>query len=72
MISTTVMIQMGRVVDNKMVHVKLINNKITDRAVHILMALAEIDNYNEAKTLLLDQGSVDKAIRHLKATRGSI
>jgi len=72
MISTTVMIQMGRVVDNKMVHVKLINNKITDRAVHILMALAEIDNYSEAKNLLLDQGSVDKAIRHLKATKGII
>jgi N-acetylmuramic acid 6-phosphate etherase len=66
MISTTTMIQMGRVVDNKMVHVKLINNKIIDRAVHILMELAGMKDYDEAKTLLIDQGSVDKAVRYLK------
>ncbi|HLT09074.1 MAG TPA: N-acetylmuramic acid 6-phosphate etherase [Cyclobacteriaceae bacterium] len=72
MISTTVMIQMGRVIDNKMIHVKLINNKITDRAVHILMDLASMDDYDEARALLLDQGSVDKAIRYRQATKGTI
>lgn len=66
MISTTTMIQMGRVLDNKMVHVKLINNKIIDRAVHILMELSGMEDYDEAKALLTDQGSVDKAIRYLK------
>ena len=66
MISTTTMIKLGRVGDNKMVHVKLINNKIIDRAVLILMELSGLDNYDEAKALLMDQGSVDKAIRHLK------
>ncbi|HLU89777.1 MAG TPA: N-acetylmuramic acid 6-phosphate etherase [Cyclobacteriaceae bacterium] len=66
MISTTVMIQLGRVMDNKMVHVRLINNKITDRAVHILMDFAGIDDYEEARALLVSQGSVDAALQYLK------
>lgn len=68
MISTTVMIQLGRVLDNKMVHVKLINQKITDRAVKILMELSGLKDYEEAKALLLEQGSVDKAVRYLNDT----
>lgn len=66
MISTTTMIKLGRVIDNKMVHVKLINNKIIDRAVLILMELSGLDDYEEAKAQLMDHGSVDKAMRHLK------
>jgi len=65
MISTVTMIQLGRVKDNKMVHVKLINKKIIDRAVHILMEMGGLHDYDEAKTLLMDQGSVDRAIQHL-------
>src|SRR5690606_9705238 len=49
MISTTVMVQLGRVKDNKMVHVKLINNKITDRAIKILMELGGMEDYQKAK-----------------------
>jgi N-acetylmuramic acid 6-phosphate etherase len=66
MISTTVMIQLGRVEDNQMVNVMLINNKITDRAVKMLMGLAPITDYEEAKTLLLKHGSVRNAIDNLK------
>ncbi len=66
MISTTVMIQLGRVDDNQMVHVMLINNKITDRAVKMLMGRVDITSYKEAKTLLLQHGSVKNAIDHLK------
>jgi N-acetylmuramic acid 6-phosphate etherase len=66
MISTTVMIQLGRVEDNQMVHVMLINNKITDRAVKMLMGMAPITDYDEAKMLLLKHGSVRNAIDHLK------
>ncbi|HVM86741.1 MAG TPA: N-acetylmuramic acid 6-phosphate etherase [Puia sp.] len=65
-ISTTVMIQLGRVEDNQMVNVKLINNKITDRAVKMLMGKANIASYEEAKTLLFKHGSVKNAIDHLK------
>ncbi len=66
MISTTVMIQMGRVEDNQMVNVLLINDKITDRAVRILMEKAGFSSYAEAKDLLVAHGSVKKAMDHLK------
>jgi len=69
MISTTTMIQLGRVQDNKMVNVMLINDKITDRAVKILMEQANITDYNEAKTILLEYGSVKKAIDYLQENR---
>lgn len=62
MISTTTMIRLGRVLDNSMVHVALINNKITDRAVRMLMEKGGIDQYDEAKALLLKVGSVSKAL----------
>ncbi len=66
MISTTVMIQLGRIEDNQMVNVKLINKKITDRAVKMLMGRAGIVSYDQAKKLLLKYGSVKNAIDHLK------
>jgi N-acetylmuramic acid 6-phosphate etherase len=61
MISTTTMIKLGRVKDNQMVNVKLINNKIIDRAVKMLMKNTAITDYNKAKELLLVEGSVKKA-----------
>jgi N-acetylmuramic acid 6-phosphate etherase len=69
MISTATMIKMGRIQDNEMVHVKLINDKIIDRAVKILMRNTEIPNYIEAKELLLKQGSVKKAEDYWNTTR---
>ncbi len=67
MISTTTMIQLGKVFDNKMVNVLLINKKITDRAVRILMEYAKIDDYDIAKELLLKSGSVKEALEALNA-----
>ncbi|MHA4811217.1 N-acetylmuramic acid 6-phosphate etherase [Flavitalea flava] len=66
MISTTSMIQLGRVEDNQMVNVLLINDKITDRAVKMLMSKTGIPEYENARTLLLEHGSVRKAIDHLQ------
>ncbi len=67
-ISTTSMVQMGQVEDNQMVNVKLINNKITDRAVKMLMGKSGISDYAVAKEILLQQGSVRKAMEHLAPT----
>lgn len=64
-ISTTTMIQLGRVEDNRMVNVALINNKIIDRAVKMLMSKARIQDYEAAKKLLIAHGSVRKALDHL-------
>jgi N-acetylmuramic acid 6-phosphate etherase len=61
MISTAVMIQIGRVEDNKMVNMQLTNEKLVDRGTKMLMEQTGIENYEEAKTLLLQHGSVKKA-----------
>ena len=65
MISTTTMIQLGRVEDNSMVNVALINDKITDRAVRMLMDKAGIADYEKAKSILLEQGSVKQALEYV-------
>ena len=62
MISTAVMIQIGRVEDNKMVNMQLTNNKIVDRGVRMLMERSNLKDYEEAKALLLKHGSVKKAV----------
>lgn len=62
MISTAVMIQLGRVEDNKMVNMQLTNEKLVDRGTKMLMEQSGILVYEEAKLLLLEQGSVKKAL----------
>ena len=68
-ISTTTMIQLGRVEDNRMVHVLLINDKLTDRAVKMLMEKGGINSYDEAKKILLQYGSVNTALNHLRSAK---
>lgn len=62
MISTTTMIQLGRVQDNSMVNMALINDKAVDRAVRMLLEKSDLEDYNEAKRVLLQHGSVRKAL----------
>ncbi len=62
MISTSVMIQLGRVEDNKMVNMQLTNEKLVDRGVKMLMEKLQLNDYEEAKQLLLKTGSVKKAM----------
>lgn len=62
MISTSVMIQLGRVDDNKMVNMQLSNVKLVDRGVKMLMDKLKITEYEVAKDLLLKHGSVKKAV----------
>jgi len=62
MISTAVMIELGRVEDNKMVNMQLTNDKLVDRGVKMLMKKALIDDYETARELLLKTGSVKKAL----------
>ena len=61
MISTSVMIQMGRVKGNKMVNMQLTNQKLVDRGTRWLVEELKLP-YDEAKRLLLLHGSVKKAI----------
>ena len=61
MISTSVMIQLGRVEDNKMVNMQLTNDKLVDRGTKMLMERIREKDYDKAKELLLKYGSVKKA-----------
>ena len=65
MISTSVMILIGRVEDNTMVNMQLTNNKLIDRGTKMVMDKAGITDYEEAKRLLLAHGSVKKAIESI-------
>jgi N-acetylmuramic acid 6-phosphate etherase len=62
MISTTVMIQLGRVEDNRMVNMQLTNSKLIDRGVKMVMERLDLSDYEKAKELLLRHGSVKKAV----------
>ncbi len=61
MISTSLMIQLGRVEDNKMVNMQLTNDKLVDRGTKMLMERIRLDEYETAKEMLLKYGSVKKA-----------
>jgi N-acetylmuramic acid 6-phosphate etherase len=62
MISTAVMIQLGRVEDNKMVNMQLTNEKLVDRGIRMVMEKTGMSDYNEAKALLLKYGSVKNVL----------
>ena len=71
MISTAVMIQIGRVEGNKMVNMQLTNEKLVDRGTKMLMEKSGMENYETAKDLLLKNGSVKKAMEaHPNLPRG--
>ena len=61
MITTTVMIQLGRVKGNKMVNMQLTNQKLVDRGTRMLVDELGLD-YGKAHALLLMHGSVKAAI----------
>lgn len=65
MISTTAMIQLGRVQGNKMVDMQLSNNKLVDRGTKMVMDALNISE-EKANLLLKEHQSVRKAIEAYK------
>lgn len=61
MISTSLMIKLGRVKGNKMVDMQLSNNKLVDRGTRYLVAALNLE-YDEAEKALKKYGSVREAI----------
>lgn len=61
MISTAIMIQLGRVKGNKMVDMALSNEKLVDRGVRMIQEARHI-SYEDAKALLDKHGSIRSAI----------
>ncbi|HEY4109014.1 N-acetylmuramic acid 6-phosphate etherase [Puia sp.] len=62
MVSTAVMIRIGRVEDNKMVNMQLTNSKLVDRGTKMVMEGTGLTDYEKARELLLRSGSVKKAV----------
>ena len=61
MISTSIMIKLGKVKGNKMVDMKIANNKLVDRGINMIMREKNL-SYEAAKVLLKKHGSVRKVI----------
>jgi N-acetylmuramic acid 6-phosphate etherase len=68
MISTSVMIKLGRVEGNRMVNMQLSNRKLMDRGVRMIMDQLTI-GYEQAESLLLLHGSVKKAIDQARSAK---
>jgi N-acetylmuramic acid 6-phosphate etherase len=62
MLSTAVMIRIGRVEGNKMVNMQLTNSKLLDRGTRMVMESTGLTDYDRARELLLRSGSVKKAV----------
>lgn len=69
MISTSTMIKMGHVKGNKMVDMQLSNAKLIDRGTKMIMDEAKITDYEYAKSLLLEHGSVRNAVDYYTSHR---
>lgn len=65
MLSTSVMIKLGRIKDNKMVDMQLTNNKLVDRGTRMVMDKSKL-NYADAKAALLKYGSVRAALESVR------
>jgi N-acetylmuramic acid 6-phosphate etherase len=61
MLSTASMILLGKVKGSKMVDMQLSNEKLIDRGTKMVIAETQLD-YETAKKLLLENGSVRKAV----------
>lgn len=61
MISTSLMIRLGRVQGNRMVKMQLTNAKLVDRGTRMLQEMLGL-SYDEAQERLLEAGSVDGAL----------
>ena len=61
MISSSVMIKLGKVKGNLMIDMQLSNNKLIERAINMVISSLNI-SYSDAKKLIEKHGSVRKAI----------
>jgi len=68
MISTSVMIKLGKVKGNKMVDMQLSNEKLVKRGTRMIMEETGLDEI-KAKDMLMTYGSVRSAVNHFKESQ---
>lgn len=66
MISTSVMIKLGHVEDNKMVDMQITNEKLKDRGAKMIMKKLDLSDYEKAVDLLIKYGSVREVVKNYK------
>lgn len=66
MITTSVMIKLGHVEDNKMVDMQITNEKLKDRGAKMIMKKLSVSDYDKAVELLLKFGSVREVVKNYK------
>jgi N-acetylmuramic acid 6-phosphate etherase len=66
MITTSAMIQLGKVYQNLMIDLNISNNKLRERAIKMLMMITEVDEETARQALDASNLSVKKAIVMLK------
>lgn len=67
MLTTAVMVKLGRVVGNRMVDMQLSNNKLVDRGTNLVVERTGL-TYDDAKELLLEKGSIRAALESFSDT----
>jgi N-acetylmuramic acid 6-phosphate etherase len=68
MISTSVMIKLGRVKGNKMINMQLTNKKLIERGIRMIVEELNIQR-EAARILLLQNGSVKKALEFYRSNQ---
>lgn len=68
MLSTAIMIRLGRVRGNRMVDMQLTNDKLVDRGIRMIMDATGADETTSSK-LLQELGSVRAAVDHINASK---
>ena len=66
MISTSVMIRLGHVKGSHMVDMQLTNKKLVDRGTRMIMEETGLTDYDKARALLLEYGSVRAAVESVE------
>ncbi len=67
LLSTAVMVQLGRVQGNLMTNISPLSNKLRARAVRILREIAGVDAEQAAEVLERHGGNIESALRELRA-----
>lgn len=67
MLSTAVMVLLGRVEDNKMVHLRPLNQKLLERGALMISKKLGISDLSECRALLKKHGSVKEVLNHFGA-----
>ncbi len=65
MVSTTAMIKLGRILDNRMIDMQIVNKKLFQRGVNLIVEWTGVDR-EIAEKLLLSEGSVRKVLEKIK------